>query len=182
MNILSLLLIPLLTLTPARAIDIRLELGATLDARAIPRKKLGLWPTDARVTKFDPCFVKEVNGVKYLIAYDKETSQITYVSTYDSNFKTGDGLMAGQYIDVSREQIKHAASGEMYALTSVDGWRVIVGSVRRDLSGHSEDLTVLKDGREVDVDLIKSAARGIDPFEGAGTLKVRIRGFSKGNN
>lgn len=74
----------------------------------------------------DPCFEHTFAGVRYTVAYNRETQHISYLFTEDDKFKTEDGLKVGDEIAVSRRNCAWPG-WEMPGPTTTDGWRPIVG-------------------------------------------------------
>ena len=89
---------------------------------------------------------------------------MTYIYTDDERFRTDEGLKVGDVIPVARETLIVVPSFAIYAPTTRDGWRPIVGD---DLLGKVR----LTDGTELD-------PKSKDDAKKSGMS--RIRAFSKG--
>src|SRR5258706_16470688 len=88
---------------PPRA-DIKLQVGAKLDRKYIPKKI-----TDAILThpgQTRPFIERSILGIKYLIAFDSATREIKYINTADSNFRTTNGLRVDAKIPLRRDQLQ----------------------------------------------------------------------------
>jgi hypothetical protein len=78
--------------------------------------------TKAHPAYSHPYLSDVINGVEYLIAYSKETREITYVHTSDPNFKTEDGLKLGDCISWAESESPANAAWELRAPLTSDGW------------------------------------------------------------
>jgi hypothetical protein len=136
---------------------IKLEVGAKLDRRYIPRKLPGQILTNPAQTR--PFIERSVAGIKYLIAFDAKTREIKYINTTDSNFRTAAGLRVDSEIPLTREQLEIFPYWEIRAPKTSDGWYPVVA--------HDSDLS------------------GFDwraSFKGNETQMFTIEGFSKGDH
>jgi hypothetical protein len=77
--------------------------------------------------QMDPCFERSFNGVRYTVAYSRESKRITYVYTEDEKFKTTDGLRVGDEIPVSAQNVRAWPGWEIHGPTTADGWRPVIG-------------------------------------------------------
>jgi hypothetical protein len=134
----------------------KLEVGAKLDRKYVPKKltkQIMTHPGQMR-----PFIERSVEGVKYVIAFDSESREIKYINTRDPNFRTSDGLRVGSEMPVKRQQLDVYPGWEIRAPVTSDGWYPVVGT---DLS--------------IGFDLLGS-------FKESETKFVRIDSFSKGDN
>ena len=160
MKILFLLLLILLTSSVAFAqTEYRPDVGDVLKKQYIPKKPKEM----AARCCFYPFIEKTFGGVKYTIAFKRDTREIVYLSTWDKNFKTEDGYRVGDDVKVSFEQIS-SSGGTLYTPETSDGWHPVVGYT---LSLPNENGVV----------------ENLNPFEGAKpneVLTLKILSFGKG--
>jgi hypothetical protein len=113
--------------------------------------------------QLDPCVERVFDGIKYQIAYSEKTHRVSYLYTADEKFRTADGLKIGDAIPVTRDNVRALPGWQIYAPTTRDGWRPIIGYDLLQIK--------LKDGTVLDLaskeEQIKTAA-------------AVILGFSKG--
>jgi hypothetical protein len=102
--------------------EYRPDIGDVLKKEYIPKKPKEM----AALCCFYPFIEKFFGGVKYTIAFERDTREIIYLSTWDKNFKTEDGYRVGDYIQASFYQ--PSSSGfNIYAPKNSDGWYPVVG-------------------------------------------------------
>jgi len=77
--------------------------------------------------QIDPCVERYFDGVRYTVAFSKETKRITYLCTEDEKFRTADGLRVGSEIAVSEEDVRAWPGWEIHGPTTSDGWRPLIG-------------------------------------------------------
>jgi hypothetical protein len=77
--------------------------------------------------QLDPCFDGVFDSVEYKVAYSEQTKRVSYVSTSDKRFRTADGLRVGNEIRVTEENVRAVPGWEIWAPTTSDGWRPIIG-------------------------------------------------------
>jgi hypothetical protein len=137
--------------------DIKLEIGAKLNRKYIPRKiseEILTHPSQTR-----PFIKRTIDGVEYIIAFDQRTREIRYIHTDDKNFRTKNGLRVGSEISVAKNQIVSYPGWEVRAPITPDGWYPVVG-----------------------YDLPKIGTSPDDASQKSSTLTLTIIGFSKGGS
>jgi hypothetical protein len=77
--------------------------------------------------QMDPCVDRVFGGVKYQVAYSQATHLVSYLYTSDEKFRTMDGLKVGDLIPVTPETVRALPGWQIFAPTTPDGWRPIVG-------------------------------------------------------
>jgi hypothetical protein len=137
--------------------DIKLQIGAKLDRKYIPKKITEVILTHPAQTR--PFIERSIRGVKYIIAFDSQTREIKYINTTDPNFRTANDLRVDGKIPLTRDQLEVIPYWEVRAPMTPDGWYPVVGN-DSDLFGY---------------DLAGS-------FKENETRAVSIVGFSKGGN
>jgi hypothetical protein len=152
--LLSLLLVGLMVLQQA---PIKLEIGAKLNRKYIPKKLTKEIMTHPSQTR--PFIEPSLGGVEYIIAFDPKTREIKYIHTIDPNFRTANGLHVSTEIPLTRAQLEIIPYWEIRAPVTPDGWYPVVG----------------QDSHLFGFDLAGS-------FIGNETRLVSIVGFSKGGN
>lgn len=161
MKLLSIFLISSsLLFFPPQKDKIRLEIGARLPAKLVAENK-SIKLIFTHTSQMRPYLEKEIKGVDYTIAYDGETRKIKYINTRDEDFVTGDNLRVGSEIEVKKENFYIIPQLEIRAPAAPYGWQPVVGSDSDDIDFKSNFVDKLKDGE---------------------TTKVKITGFSKGEN
>jgi hypothetical protein len=155
MKTLFALTICLFGLTAPLQAQIKLEIGAKLDRKYIP-KEVSFIATHP--SQFRPFIKRKIDRVEYLIAYDEKTRRIKHIHTTDKDFHTADGLHMLSEIPLRQDQLLVYPSWEIRAPLTSDGWFPIVGG----------DLPM-------GFDLVGS-------FKGDETKMLTIVGFSKGGN
>ena len=136
---------------------IKLEVGAKLDRKYIPKKLKNLLMTHPGQLR--PFIKRTIGGVRYDIAFDKHTRQIKYIYTNDPNFRTTDGLHVSSKIPLRREQLQVYPGWEIRGPARGDGWFPVVG-----------------------FDSIQSMDTARDYNDELETRLLAIIGFSKGGN
>src|SRR5215471_9538785 len=139
--------------------EIKLEIGSVLSKTLIPKKQNNEWVTHPAQTR--PYIERQIDGVKYVIAYKKESRRIVYIFTSDEHFKTNDGLNVGLQIDLTSEQISRYPGWEIRGPKTADGWYPVIGW-------------------DIGLDLMNPVSK--ESFEPGKTVRMRIEGFSKGGN
>ena len=137
--------------------DIKLEIGAKLDPKYIPKKitqEIMTHPGQMR-----PFIERSVNRVKYTIAFDAKTREIKYINTDDPKFRTSNGLRVESEIALRREQLDVYPGWEIRAPATSDGWYPVVG-----------------------VDLPLMGYEMLQNFKEGETKMLTISSFSKGDN
>lgn len=114
-------------------------------------------------SQFYPCFWPKIDGIKYMIAFDKNSLLVKCITTNDPRFKTVDGYKVGDVIDVPESALERSPYWDIYAPKTRDGWRPIVG-IDLGCGGDSNSK----------FDLCGDSFRAKNPG------KAMIRGFSKG--
>ena len=109
----------LLVFAPVQQSDIKLEIGAKLPRKYIPRKITQQIATHP--SQFRPYIRKTIADVDYIIAFDEKTREIRYIHTYDKDFRTVNGLRVGSVITFTREQLDIIPSWEIRAPATPDG-------------------------------------------------------------
>jgi hypothetical protein len=136
------LMVALSVFTPMLQSDIKLEIGAKLPRKYIPRKitqQIATSPSQGR-----PYVRKTIADVDYIIAFNEESREIRYIQTYDKDFRTVNGLQVGSEITFTREQLDIFPSWEIRAPATPDGWYPVVAHDIPMLGGDFVDK--LKDG------------------------------------
>jgi hypothetical protein len=146
--------------------DIKLEVGSVLPARYVPKDKHDLYMTHSG--QFRPYIKRKVAGIRYNIAYDEKSNVIKYLSTFDRNFKSADGLQVGGYVEVNREQVIAYPGWEVRGPEGKDGWLPLIG--------FDSEMTVLDGDRETKVKLKQYRLESDRP------VKAKIIAFVKGEN
>ena len=77
--------------------------------------------------QIDPCFERFFDGVRYTVAFSRETKRITYLYTEDEKFRTADDLRVGDEIAVSEENVRAWPGWQIHGPTTSDGWRPLIG-------------------------------------------------------
>jgi len=142
MKMLASFAITLLLLAPSLQSDIKLEVGAKLPRKYVPRKITQQIATHP--SQFRPYIHKTIADVDYLIAFDEKTREIHYIHTDDKDFRTVNGLRVGSAITFTREQLDIIPSWEIRAPATPDGWYPVVGMDLPMLGG--DFVEKLKDG------------------------------------
>lgn len=166
MKISILIALLLLTLGAVQKPDFKLEIGSVLPAKYVSKRN-HLYMTHP--AQLRPFIERKINGVKYIIAYEKESREIKYIYTYDDSFKTSDGLQVGSYIEVNSAQIVAYPGWAVHGPETKDGWTLLIGFVNK--------MTTLNGDQEVVIDALE-----YPPLQFGQTVKVKIRGFVKGGN
>ena len=138
--------------------EIKLEIGAELPAQYIKKNSRMIF-THTNQTR--PFIKRKIKGVEYTIAFDKENREIRYINTQDEDFVTGNNLRVGSEIDVKKEDFYIIPQIEIRAPKTPDGWEPIVGN---------------------DSESIEMKPNFVDKLQANETVKVKIKGFSKGGN
>jgi hypothetical protein len=112
--------------------------------------------------QLDPCFEGVFDGVRYRVAYSDQTKRVSYLYTSDTKFRTADGLQVGGEISVTGQNVRALPGWEIWAPTTSDGWRPIIGF-------NAE--VKLKDGT-----LLKLSGK----HDGSKAGTATIQGFSRG--
>ena len=105
--------------------DIPLKIGAKLPSKYISResdREVATHPNQLR-----PCIEKKLGEDDYTIAYDKNSLEIRYIRTFDSDFRTENGLKIGSEIAVTAKTIQVIPYFEVSGPTTPDGWRPVIG-------------------------------------------------------
>ena len=102
--------------------DIKLEVGAKLNRKYLP-KKVNVYIA-THPSNFRPYIRRKIAGVEYLIAYDEKSRRITYIHTSDTKFHTAGGLKVGSQISLTRDQlIVYPSSSANYSRWVASGSR-----------------------------------------------------------
>lgn len=156
----------LLFLNQGLASDIKLEIGWKVPDNLLNCKdKVPLYQTSTDI--FDPFITEEIDDVFYTIAYDNESHLITYINTSDFDFNTKDNFRVGDIVELSRKQISFFPKWEIYAPTTIDGWKPVIGYDRPTKIHKYKSGQIIEPG---------------DPFIGHQVeeeIKVKILSFSK---
>lgn len=136
---------------------IKLEVGAKLNRKYIPKKITKEIMTHPSQTR--PFIEPSLDGIKYIIAFDPKTRVIKYIHTTDPNFRTANGLRVSTEIPLTRAQLQIIPYWEIRAPVTPDGWYPVVGDDSLLLGFDLESI-----------------------FKGNETRMVSIVGFSKGGN
>lgn len=166
MKITILIIATFLIFGASQKADIKLEVGSVLPAKIVPKKNRKLYMTHS--AQFRPFIELEVAGVRYVIAYDKKSRVIKYISTNDKKFKSADGLQVAGYVEVNNALVSVYPGWEIRGPKDKDGWQ--------PLMGFNSEMTVLDGGKETKIELKQYR------LESEQTVKVRIIGFVKGGN
>jgi len=137
--------------------SVKLEIGAKLERKDLPKKITEEMMTHPAQTR--PFIRRSIRGVEYKIAFDRKTREIKYIYTNDLKFRTKDGLRVLGEIPLTREQLDVIPYWEIRAPMTPDGWYPVVGD---DSKLFGFDLTASFKGNEI--------------------RSVTILGFSKGGN
>jgi hypothetical protein len=125
-------------------------------------------PADERMVcmtnpaQLDPCFERVFDGVQFLVAYRSKTRRVTYLFTSDERFQTADGIRVGDELRVTEANVQAVPGWEVYASTTRDGWRPIIGL---------NDEVKLKDGTNLKIRYLR---------DGSESGSATITGFSRG--
>ena len=168
MKICILMTLILFAFDPSQTNEIKLEIGSVLPTTYVPQKNRNLYMTHS--SQFRPYIERKVGGIKYIIAYEEETREIKYISTYDKRFKTSGGLMVGEYIDVQGDQVSSYPGWEIRGPDGEDGWRPLLG--------FDSEMTIRSGGRDATLKLRPSQYR----LEAGQLVKAKIKAFVKGSN
>ena len=137
--------------------DIKLQVGAKLGRKYIPKKITQVILTHPAQTR--PFIERSIGGIKYIIAFDSKTREIKYIETTDPNFRTANGLRVLGEIPLTRDQLQVIPYWEIRAPITPDGWYPVLAY----------------DSQMFGFDLVGS-------FKGNETRALTIFGFSKGGN
>ena len=157
MNLLVGMALVLSLSAPVPQSDIKLEIGAKLDRKLIPRKIIQITATSPGQLR--PYIQRTIDGVTYIISFDEKTRKIKYIHTSDKNFRAANGLRVGSNISVAKNEIVSYPGWEIRAPITSDGWYPVVGYDMPKLGGISEDT-----------------------FRKSDTAKLTVVGFSRGGN
>ncbi len=69
----------------------------------------------------------EENGIVYLVAFNRRTYEVIYISTSDTMFRTADGFKIGDSMTLDRSLIRVEKGWEVYGPITKDGWRPVFG-------------------------------------------------------
>jgi hypothetical protein len=164
MKLWCLSVILLSVVAPIQQSSIKLEIGARLKKRDVPRESPNLYMTHPAQTR--PYIERNIDGVDYIIAYDEKSRVIKYITTNDEDFRTANGLRVGSYIEVSKEEVIAYPGWEIRAPETSDGWYPIIGFVG--------GITVSSEGRDIKVNE--------EEMEANVKVKAKVVRFSKGGN
>ena len=165
MKISGLIVVLFVTFGALQKADIKLEVGARLPAEYVPTNNQKLYMTHS--SQLRPYIEREVEGFKYIIAYDGKTHVIKYISTHDTRVKTADSLQVGDYVEVSDEQVEVYPGWEIRGPKDKDGWQPLIG--------FNSEMTVLDGGKDTKIEL-KEYRLPKQP------VKAKIIAFVKGGN
>jgi len=145
-----------------------LDVGSKLPAREVPKKNRHLYVTHS--SQLRPFIERDIDGIKFTIAYDEKTREITYLSTYDSGFKSVQGFRVGDYVDVNGNEIVAYPGWEIRAPGGEDGWQLLIG--------FNSEMTVWSDKNEVKLKLAPTQYN----LPADQVVKAKIVAFVKGMN
>ena len=100
------------------------QLGTKVKNQWVRRNEVGLCQT--ALAQLDDCFKYTFDGVTYSVAYNKH-KRVVYLFTADDKFRTADGLKVGDEITISEKTAEGMPGYEIWAPTTSDGWRPIIG-------------------------------------------------------
>jgi hypothetical protein len=145
---------------------VQLELGAEVKPELIQEKKIiELYMTHPGQLR--PFIIQEIDGVSYVIAYDKESRKVKYITTDDKDFATDEGLQIGNFIELTKNEIIAYPGWEIRGPANKDGWHPVVGFLRK--------VTIMKEAKEAMIDM--EQIWKLNPTD---RFQVKIVGFSKG--
>lgn len=144
------------------------EIGSKLAAKDVPKKNKRHFMTHS--AQFRPYIKKVINGVEYVIAYDKKTREVTYLYTDDADFKNSKGLKVGDYIEVKGRDVVAYPGWEVRGPEDENGWHPLIG--------FDSELTVQRGRIDAKLKLPPSQYQLPD----GETENVRIMAFVKGSN
>lgn len=148
--------------------DIKLKIGFKIPAKYIEvntDEKKSLYQTHSEL--FQPFLRKEIRNVWYVIGYDDESHQITYIHTSDLRFRTKEGLRVGSEIELRRDQVKIYPAWEIHGMPNKDGWNPVIGYNRPENKHETEIGDIVEPG---------------DPtsgFQSSDTINIKIVSFTK---
>ncbi len=145
-----------------------LEVGSKLPVREVPKKNRHLFMTHS--SQLRPFIEREIDEIKYIIAYDEKTREITYLSTYDKAFKSAQGFRVGDYAEVKGNEVVAYPGWEIRAPGGEDGWQLLIG--------FNSEMTVWSDNNEVKLKLAPTQYN----LPADQVLKAKIVAFVKGMN
>lgn len=154
-----------LTFGALQKVDIKLEVGSVLPVKYVPKDNRKEYMTHS--AQFRPYIEREVADVSYIIAYDKKSHVIKYISTHDKRFKSADGLQVGGYVEVNDEQVEVYPGWEIRGPRDKDGWQPIIG--------FNSEMTVLDRDKDTRLELKQYRLA-------SGPVKAKIIAFVKGGN
>jgi len=125
MNLLISLALVLSLSAPVSQSDVKLEIGAKLNRKFIPRKISQMIATHPNQLR--PFIKQTIDGVTYVIAFDEKTREIKYIHTDDKNFRTANGLRVGADLSVAKNELVSYLGWEIRAPVTPDGWYPVVG-------------------------------------------------------
>jgi hypothetical protein len=160
MKVLFIFLACFAVLTPVASAqsDIKLEIGAKLPRRYVPRRikeLMGTGPTQAR-----PFIRKNIGGIEYYIAFEEKTRKIKYISTSDKNFYTMNGLHFGSEIIVTRDQLTIYPQWYIFAPATPDGWIPILDPLSGEEGNLRTSLSKLKGGEKTTIRIVSFIKSG----------------------
>jgi hypothetical protein len=153
----------LLAVAPLHQSNIKLEIGAKLKKKDIPKDSTNLYMTHP--AQLRPYIERNINGVDYVIAYDRESRRIKYIATHDEEFKTADGLKIGSDVEVSEGQVIAYPGWEVRGQATKDGWYPVVGfdggmMVLAEAGNMPMRVAELRPGRKIKVKIISFSKGG----------------------
>lgn len=169
MKFLSLIIIIVIFSGAVYADGFRLELGEVLPSSVLSKQVSPPQKVQSFTKTFDPFVLLEVHDIQYTIAYDAANRVITYIYTSDLRFSTKQGLKVGDEISLSRDQISFYTDWQVYAPTTCDGWKPVIGYDREPKTFFFE----------ANVPPYTEPENPRTLFKGAETVKFTILGFAK---
>jgi hypothetical protein len=167
MKLWTLIAIVLLVLGVQQKEELKLVIGSEIPASELAEEKSARLYMTAPA-QLRPFIEREIDKVRYVIAYDDKTLRIKYLSTNDPDFKSSQGLKVGDFLDVKGDQVSVLPGWEIRAPGGEDGWQPLIG--------FNSELTVLREHKEVKL----TVPEGQYNLPAKQTIKAKIMAFVKG--
>ena len=109
----------------------QLDLGDRLSKSQIPDGNTTVCV--ATPSQSYPCVRLTIEGIKFTVGYDKETSRIRYLSTQDRSFATAEGLHVGDWTRVREDELIAFDGWKIVGPKTKSGWRFVVGALQQQV-------------------------------------------------
>lgn len=120
---------------------IKLEIGFVLSAEDVKELGFPIYEGEGRNRKqkgrvefiathpnqLRPFIVRQIEGVRYEIAFDKSSREVKYIHTNDEQFRTVEGLKTGDCMSAREGELHPYPGWELQGEPAKDGWIPVFG-------------------------------------------------------